>query len=219
VFAKQIGTGNASTVWYAFCKKTSLPLAIKTYKKRKLSPLNCRQVRAGGQGIVRRGRGPRVVEGYSTREEGGALKHPPCRNFRTGPHTMMLLTCWTHVCVEPMGPCWHGVQVAREVAIHARLDHPHIIGLVRGGGAWLVTGGRGGGVRQGHSSRQQGVRDTQQAESDSNRKGTSSSSSSRSSSATEVPAAQPQQLRQQREGGLEHWQKPVRTRRNGTPCA
>lgn len=44
VFVKEIGTGNASTVWYAFCKKTSLPLAIKTYKKRKLSPLNRCQV-------------------------------------------------------------------------------------------------------------------------------------------------------------------------------
>lgn len=29
---------------YAFCKKTSQPLAIKTYKKRKLSPLNRCQV-------------------------------------------------------------------------------------------------------------------------------------------------------------------------------
>lgn len=45
VMVKEIGTGNASTVWYAFCKKTSTPLAIKTYKKRKLSPLNRRQVR------------------------------------------------------------------------------------------------------------------------------------------------------------------------------
>eukprot|EP00775_Hariotina_reticulata_P007067 gene7067-7280_t len=44
VFVREIGTGNASTVWYAFCKKTSLPLAIKTYKKRKLSALNRRQV-------------------------------------------------------------------------------------------------------------------------------------------------------------------------------
>eukprot|EP00878_Enallax_costatus_P008131 GHUV01008503.1.p1 GENE.GHUV01008503.1~~GHUV01008503.1.p1 ORF type:complete len:179 (+),score=30.49 GHUV01008503.1:873-1409(+) len=44
VFVKEIGTGNASTVWYAFCKKTSAPLAIKTYKKRKLSPLNRCQV-------------------------------------------------------------------------------------------------------------------------------------------------------------------------------
>lgn len=49
---------------YAFCKKTSLPLAIKTYKKRKLSPLN---------------------------------------------------RC----------------QVAREIHIHAQLDHPNIIALVR----------------------------------------------------------------------------------------
>ena len=63
MFVKEIGTGNASTVWYAFCKRTSLPLAIKTYKKRKLSVLNCR-------------------------------------------------------------------QVAREVSIHAQLDHPHIISLV-----------------------------------------------------------------------------------------
>jgi aurora kinase len=44
VLVKEIGTGNASTVWYAFCKKTSAPLAIKTYKKRKLSPLNRCQV-------------------------------------------------------------------------------------------------------------------------------------------------------------------------------
>lgn len=49
---------------YAFCKKTSQPLAIKTYKKRKLSPLN---------------------------------------------------RC----------------QVAREIHIHAQLDHPNIIALVR----------------------------------------------------------------------------------------
>jgi serine/threonine protein kinase len=64
VLVKEIGTGNASTVWYAFCKKTSAPLAIKTYKKRKLSPLN---------------------------------------------------RC----------------QVAREINIHAQLDHPNVIALVR----------------------------------------------------------------------------------------
>lgn len=51
---------------YAFCKKTSQPLAIKTYKKRKLSPLN---------------------------------------------------RC----------------QVAREIHIHAQLDHPNIIALVSTG--------------------------------------------------------------------------------------
>ncbi len=44
---REIGTGNASTVWYAFCKKTSAPLAIKMYRKRKLSPLNRRQVGRG----------------------------------------------------------------------------------------------------------------------------------------------------------------------------
>jgi serine/threonine protein kinase len=54
---------------YAFCKKTSRPLAIKTYKKRKLSPLN---------------------------------------------------RC----------------QVAREIHIHAQLDHPNIIALVSGGHQW-----------------------------------------------------------------------------------
>lgn len=71
VLVKEIGTGNASTVWYGFCKKTSLPLAIKTYKKRKLSALNRR-------------------------------------------------------------------QVAREIAIHSELDHPHIIGLVRGCNHYFV---------------------------------------------------------------------------------
>jgi hypothetical protein len=40
VLVREIGAGNASTVWYAFCKKTNAPLAIKTYKKRKLSALN-----------------------------------------------------------------------------------------------------------------------------------------------------------------------------------
>jgi serine/threonine protein kinase len=73
VFVREIGTGNASTVWYAFCKKTSLPLAIKTYKKRKLSALNRR-------------------------------------------------------------------QVAREVTIHAQLDHPNVIALVSLGDACAITG-------------------------------------------------------------------------------
>ena len=41
---REIGSGNASTVWYGFCKKTSLPLAVKTYRTRKLSGLNRRQV-------------------------------------------------------------------------------------------------------------------------------------------------------------------------------
>ena len=31
-------------MWYAFCKKTSAPLAVKTYRKRRLSALNRRQV-------------------------------------------------------------------------------------------------------------------------------------------------------------------------------
>jgi hypothetical protein len=56
VLVKEIGTGNASTVWYAFCKKTSAPLAIKTYKKRKLSPLNRRQVGETVPGGLRSGR-------------------------------------------------------------------------------------------------------------------------------------------------------------------
>jgi aurora kinase len=45
VLVKEVGAGNASTVWYALCRKTSAPLAVKTYRKRKLSPLNRRQVR------------------------------------------------------------------------------------------------------------------------------------------------------------------------------
>jgi hypothetical protein len=57
---------------YAFCKKTSQPLAIKTYKKRKLSPLN---------------------------------------------------RC----------------QVAREIHIHAQLDHPNIIALVSAQGGEHTT--------------------------------------------------------------------------------
>ena len=113
VMVKEIGTGNASTVYYAFCKKTSSPLAIKTYKKRKLSPLNRRQVRAAA-----------------------ALHPPPPRGAATASHmaarraTRVLRRCCS-ISTE-RAPClrYAVVQVAREIEIHSQLvAHPHVIDL------------------------------------------------------------------------------------------
>ena len=41
---KEVGSGAASTVYYALCRKSCLPVAIKMYSKHKLTVLNRRQV-------------------------------------------------------------------------------------------------------------------------------------------------------------------------------
>lgn len=45
VLVKEVGSGAASTVYYAICRKSTLPVAIKMYLKAKLSKLNRKQVR------------------------------------------------------------------------------------------------------------------------------------------------------------------------------
>lgn len=42
---KNLGEGYASIVYHAFCKVTRMPVAIKAYKKSRLSRLNDYQVR------------------------------------------------------------------------------------------------------------------------------------------------------------------------------
>eukprot|EP00955_Chlamydomonas_euryale_P058265 357008-Chlamydomonas_euryale.AAC.7 len=42
---KEIGSGAVSSVYYAFCRKSTLRVAIKVYNKTKLTKLNQRQVR------------------------------------------------------------------------------------------------------------------------------------------------------------------------------
>ncbi|GIL54641.1 hypothetical protein Vafri_10372, partial [Volvox africanus] len=44
VLVKEVGSGAASTVYYALCRKSTQPVAIKMYLKSKLSKLNRRQV-------------------------------------------------------------------------------------------------------------------------------------------------------------------------------
>lgn len=44
---KEIGNGAVSSVYYAFCRKSTLRVAIKIYNKAKLTKLNQRQVRLG----------------------------------------------------------------------------------------------------------------------------------------------------------------------------
>ncbi|PNH09883.1 Aurora kinase B [Tetrabaena socialis] len=44
VLVKEVGSGAASTVYYAICRKSTQPVAIKMYLKAKLSKLNRRQV-------------------------------------------------------------------------------------------------------------------------------------------------------------------------------
>lgn len=44
MLVKEVGSGAASTVYYALCRKSTQPVAIKMYLKSKLSKLNRRQV-------------------------------------------------------------------------------------------------------------------------------------------------------------------------------
>ena len=44
VLVKEVGSGAASTVYYALCRKSTKPVAIKMYLKSKLSKLNRKQV-------------------------------------------------------------------------------------------------------------------------------------------------------------------------------
>jgi serine/threonine protein kinase len=48
---REVGSGAVSSVYCAFCRKSSLQIAIKVYNKAKLTKLNCRQVlRVNGLG-------------------------------------------------------------------------------------------------------------------------------------------------------------------------
>ncbi len=47
VLVRQVGCGAASKVYYALCRRSHMPLAVKIYDKSKLSKLNQHQVRAG----------------------------------------------------------------------------------------------------------------------------------------------------------------------------
>jgi serine/threonine protein kinase len=132
---KEIGSGAVSSVWYAFCRKSTLRVAIKIYDKTKLTKLNQRQVR--GRPAMQHS----ACE-LHVRQQHTQRTHDTHNPQRTKPHARNIQHSQQHT-PSPPYPCHHPghpltqprtslltphhSQVQREIQIHSSLSHPHIV--------------------------------------------------------------------------------------------
>ncbi len=161
---KQVGCGAASSVYYALCRRTHLPLAVKMYDKSRLSRLNRHQVRAMHSRVPGAAVGslplclyPCHLSSGSSGGPGQQLPHVagvtcvagaagalPCADRPAGiqqGRTMGVPAPYSRP--GPLAP-----QVEREVNIHSSLSHPHVIDFVSRGTA--REGGQGSLRRMSH---------------------------------------------------------------------
>lgn len=105
VLAKQLYKGKASVLFQATCRRSTTTVALKLYRKHKLSQLNWFQV--------------------------GCIHVSLCtaRALLRVLNARMVVACMVqeHPTSTPQHP--HQPQVEREIRIHSQLDHPNIIKL------------------------------------------------------------------------------------------